>query len=79
MKTKKLLSPPDEFMKMSNSSIKNILLNWRDVYSIISNLNRLLIMVTEPVTTGGGGSDMHNNDSSEDEVVYRSRCVKSKK
>ncbi len=72
MKTKKLLSPPDEFMKMNNSSIKNILLNWRDVDSIISN--RLLIMVTEPVTTGGGGggSDMHNNDSSEDEVVYRS-------
>ena len=60
------MSPPDEFMKMNNSSIKNILLNWRDVDNY------------EPETIGGGGrgggSDMHNNYSSEDEVVYCSRC-----
>ena len=30
------LSPPDEFMKMNNSSIKNILLYWRDVDSIMN-------------------------------------------
>ena len=41
---KKLLSPPDEFMKMNNSSIKNILLNWRDADSIM-NRKRLEVEV----------------------------------
>ena len=44
MKTKKLLSPPGEFMKMNDSSIKNILLNWRNVDSIM-NRKRLEVEV----------------------------------
>ena len=44
MKMTKLASPPDEFMKMNNSSIKNILLNWRDADSIM-NRKRLEVEV----------------------------------